>query len=70
TKASSQITLEKHTLGRNQLPVWKFFYQKRISLPGHFLAKCSYCPAKWLRGELQKLEAYLALEYPNVDNEI
>ncbi|CAG8767911.1 20997_t:CDS:2, partial [Dentiscutata erythropus] len=32
--------------------------------------KCSYCPAKWSRGELQKLEAHLALECPNVDNEI
>ncbi|CAG8720506.1 19857_t:CDS:2, partial [Dentiscutata erythropus] len=42
----------------------------RISSPGHFSAKCSYCPAKWSRGEPQKLEAHLALECPIVDNEI
>ncbi|CAG8788168.1 17244_t:CDS:2, partial [Cetraspora pellucida] len=77
----SSLTLPKYISNSNLLnatnsgeqtlsPVWKYFNQKKTQLPGHFLAECSYCPAKWSRGEPQKLEAHLALECPNVNNEI
>ncbi|CAG8820671.1 26948_t:CDS:1, partial [Gigaspora margarita] len=61
---------ETNTSGQNLSPVWAFFQREKTLSSGHFLAKCSYCTAKWSRSEPQKLEAYLALECPNMNSEI
>lgn len=68
--SDSNASNEANSGGRNLSPVWEFFHRERTSSHGHFSARCSYCLAKWSRGEPQKLEAHLALECPNVDNEI
>ncbi|CAG8821730.1 21141_t:CDS:1, partial [Racocetra persica] len=47
-----------------------YFNHEKTKSPGHFSAKCVYCPAKWSRGKPLKLEAHLAYVCPNVDNEI
>ncbi|CAG8850177.1 21623_t:CDS:1, partial [Racocetra persica] len=56
--------------GRALSTVWEFFIREKTSSSGHFSAKCMYCPAKWARGEPSKLEAHLALECPNVDDQV
>ncbi|CAG8808079.1 4486_t:CDS:2, partial [Gigaspora rosea] len=70
TTNTSTISINKSYRYRYLSPVWVFFQREKTSSSGHFSAKCSYCTAKWSRGEPQKLEAHLALECPNVDSEI
>ncbi|CAG8797312.1 28468_t:CDS:1, partial [Racocetra persica] len=68
--SNSNLLNDTNSGGRTLSPVWKYFNRKKTQSPGHFSAECSYCPAKWSRGEPQKLEAHLALECPNVNDEI
>ncbi|CAG8835178.1 28752_t:CDS:2, partial [Racocetra persica] len=56
--------------GRALTAVWDFFERENTNSRGHFSAKCTYCSAKWARGEPSKLEAHLALECPHVDENI
>ncbi|CAG8645670.1 23444_t:CDS:2 [Cetraspora pellucida] len=66
----STVSNETNSGGRNLSPVWKYFSREKTNSYGHFSAKCDLCPAKWARGEPAKLEAHLALECPNVEDEV
>ncbi|CAG8616832.1 32215_t:CDS:2, partial [Gigaspora margarita] len=68
--SNTDLVLITYYLNSKYIKIFQKINLEQTSSPGHFLAKCFYCPAKWSRGELQKLEAHLALECPNIDNEI
>ncbi|CAG8717894.1 9647_t:CDS:2, partial [Cetraspora pellucida] len=70
-EARSSCWKEHRKLARRVLaPVWEYFHCEKTNSYGHYLAKCSFCSTKWARGEWLKLEAYLALQCPYVEDNI
>ncbi|CAG8457809.1 42767_t:CDS:2 [Gigaspora margarita] len=68
--SDSTVLNETNSGGRNLSPVWKFFHREKTNLYGHFSAKCDFFSAKWARGKPAKLEAHLALECSNIEDEV
>ncbi|CAG8507596.1 25265_t:CDS:2 [Dentiscutata erythropus] len=65
-----QVDKGKFKVPETSLPEREETLSKKTISKEYFSAKCDYCLAKWARCELQRLEAYLAFNCPNADNEL